>query len=415
MVAELLAPDEVFFDEWSRLRHVTKRSIARAAALAAALELPLHQIPTLVVVGSKGKATAATYASAVLAAAGLHVGTITSPPIITNRERIRIDGTAIDDATYAAIASRVLDARCRLAPATAASGYLSPAGLYLMGGLDALRRERCDVAVVEAGIGGRSDEVSLLDARVLAVTPIFGEHLGVLGDSVDAIAEDKLAIAGPATRVVSALQTADVQQVFARRGIQPVMATTAACAVEGSLLPPGLSSASAAVGIVAARIFLDGTRIPVEAVRGVLRTIRLPGRLTAAVDGEVRRWLADAAIDARGVQEAVHHARRLFGAVDYVLVSLPDSKDVERTAAWLDSELGGDRWTPVIPPGAAHLAYSEAAWKRPLVEWQAVGHHLSGRRTVVAVGSWSFMSAVLASLGVSNEQAFQASAGLEKA
>ncbi|HEX7155232.1 MAG TPA: hypothetical protein VF618_27430 [Thermoanaerobaculia bacterium] len=412
MVAEFLAPDRVFFEEWSRLRGVSKRSIGRAAELAAALELPLRDMPALVVVGSKGKATAATYASAVLAAAGLRVGTITSPPVITNRERIRVDGAAIDDQTYAMIADRVGKARCQLAPATAASGYLSPAGMYLIAGLDALYRARCNAFVVEAGIGGRSDEVSLLTISVLAVTRIFGEHLDLLGGSVETVAEDKLAIADVGTRVVSAPQTLEVQEVMKRRHIEPLPGDLEAAAVDRSLLPPGFGSVGAAVGIAAARVYLNEPSLRMETVEEVIRTIRLPGRLTIAVDDEGRNWLADAAIDQRGIEEAVRYAERRFGNVGLVLVSLPDGKDIERTADWLDQQLGPGRWLPVIPPAASHLSYSTRAWERPLIDWDDVDDYLRG--PVVAVGSWSFMSAVLARLGVRNEQAFSLSALLEK-
>ena len=380
MVAHFLTADRVFFEEWSRLRGVSKRSIARAAQLARALELDLDAIPSLVVVGSKGKATAATYASAALAAGGKRVGTITSPPILSNRERIRIDGVAIDEATYETIAARIAQAAARLEPAT--NGYLSPAGMYMLAGLDHFRREGCDAFVVEAGMGGRSDEVSLLDPRVLAATPIFGEHLGILGDTIEEIAIEKLSIARPHTRVVSAPQSAVVEQVFANLGIEPVIAN--------------------AVGIEAARAY--GEAIDEEALRRVLATVHLPGRLTTAIDEHGRRWMVDAAINADAIEAAVRHA----GDVDFVLVSLPDNKDVARTAAWLDRELGADRWVPVIPPDAQHLPYSNEAWQRPLVPWNDI--RIKGRN-IVAVGSWSFMSAVLARLGVDCERAFDASGG----
>ncbi|HKR65805.1 MAG TPA: hypothetical protein VJZ00_18890, partial [Thermoanaerobaculia bacterium] len=106
MTAIRLPADRVFFEEWSRMRATSKRSIARAARLAEAMGVPLREIPAIVVVGSKGKATAATLASAALANAGHRVGTITSPPILTNRERIRVNGVAISEREYEELAER---------------------------------------------------------------------------------------------------------------------------------------------------------------------------------------------------------------------------------------------------------------------------------------------------------------------
>ena len=350
-MAHFLDADRVFFEEWSRLHVTSKRSVPRAAMLADAMGVPLRALPTIVVVGSKGKATAATKASAALVAAGHRVGTITSPPILTNRERIRIDGIAIDQRTYETISARVKVALRGLPEPV--DGYLSPAGMYMVAGIDHFRREGCDVLVIEAGMGGRSDEVSLLDPAVLVVTPIFLEHADILGNTIEEIRADKLGAAGPRTTVVHD-------------------------ALEGARL-------------IDADATLDHM------------TIHLPGRMTSHIDGEGRCWLVDAAVDMEGVARAVAHARP-----EFVLVSLPDGKDIARTAEWLDAHMPG-RWVAVIPPMAAHLSYTQ--WPRPLPWDPAL---VTSYRNVVAAGSWSFMSAVLAYLGVENEVAFTSSQGPQR-
>lgn len=348
-----LPADRVFFEEWSRLRATSKRSVPRAAQFAEAMGVSLQELPAIVVVGSKGKATAATYASAALVAAGHRVGTITSPPILTNRERIRVNGVAIREHEYDALASRV-ESALRAMPES--DGYLSPAGLYLIGGIDHCRRTGCDVIVAEAGMGGRSDEVSLLDPVVLAVTPIFLEHAGILGNSVEEITAEKLGAAGPRTTIIRATE----------RGT------------------------SAALGLEAARAF-DAS----ATLEGV--TVHLPGRMTRHSDREGRSWLVDAAVDAIGVAQAVEQA----GDACFVFVSLPYDKDIAKTTAWLDAHMR-ERWMPVKPAAAEHLSY--ATWDRPVVPWHASlpSHH----RRIVAAGSWSFIAEVLAMLGVENEVAF---------
>jgi dihydrofolate synthase / folylpolyglutamate synthase len=345
--------DRVFFEEWSRLRAVSKRSVPRAARFAEAMGVPLQALPSIVVVGSKGKATAATHASAALFAAGHRVGTITSPPILTNRERIRVDGVAIDGREYEVLAGRV-EVALRRMPET--SGYLSPAGMYMVAGIDHFVRAGCDVIVVEAGMGGRSDEVSLLDPVILAVTPIFLEHAGILGDSIEEITAEKLGAAGPHTKILRATT----------RGTSAALGLEAACAFDP-------------------RASLDGV------------TVHLPGRMTWHSDRDGRRWLTDAAVDAIGVAQAVGGA----GDADFVFVSLPDGKDIARTTAWLDAHMPG-RWLPVKPAAVEHLSYE--TWDRPVVPWNA--SLASRHRRVVAAGSWSFIAEVLAMLGVEHERAF---------
>lgn len=343
MVARFLPADRVFFEEWSRLHLTSMRSVPRSAMFADTMGVSLHAVPTIVVVGSKGKATAATVASAALVAAGHRVGTITSPPILTNRERIRVNGVAVDESSYDVIAARAESALRRMPKPV--DGYLSPSGIYMVAGIDHLCRAGCDVLVIEAGMGGRSDEVSLLDPQVLVVTPIFLEHVGLLGNTIEEIRAEKLGAAGPRTIVVhDALQGA-------------------------RLIDPHAT--------------LDGM------------TIHLPGRMTTHVDREGRNWLIDAAVNAEGVARAVANA-----CPEIVLVSLPDGKDVAQTAEWLDLHMPG-RWVAVIPPMAAHLSYTQ--WPR-IVRWDPA--LVEGYRNVVAAGSWSFMSAVLAYVGVENEVAF---------
>jgi dihydrofolate synthase/folylpolyglutamate synthase len=406
LVARRLADDRVFFSEWERLRLATRRSVRRAAMFADALGVNLAEPSSIAVVGSKGKATAATFASAAIAAAGLRVGTITSPPIITNRERIRIDGAAIDEASYAAIADAAADALSTLPPATAKSGYLSPAGMYMIAGLWHQKRCGCAVFVVEAAMGGRSDEVSLLRPTIVIVTPIFGEHLGILGTTVAEIAADKLGVVADSTRAIfSTPQTRDVEEAVQRIGIEARI--VAAPPIAELSPPPLLNSANACVGIAGGLAYLGAARQPTrEDLLKTLATIHLPGRLTAVRDDAARNWLVDAAVSLEGVQIAIRNATERHGPIDLVLISLPDNKDVARTAAWLDETVGTTKWLPVVPPDAQHLPYSDAAWRRSLVAWNDIDVRLRPRMSVVAVGSWSFMSAVLGRLGMDAEHAF---------
>ncbi len=200
--------DQAFFTERLALRpRGGRRSLPRAAALAAHLGIDLdtwrrHPERVVVVVGSKGKGTAATYASAALAAAGLRVGTLTSPGLRSNRERIRVGGQAISLSDYVPLVQNVAATLARVRGSLPDGGYLSPSGLFLLTALRHFTERECAAVVLEAGMGGASDEVSLLSPAAVVITPLFGEHLGVLGTSVAEIAVEKAGVVTAATRRV---------------------------------------------------------------------------------------------------------------------------------------------------------------------------------------------------------------------
>ncbi|MFD0905325.1 folylpolyglutamate synthase/dihydrofolate synthase family protein [Actinomadura sediminis] len=389
--------DGVFFREWEARAPGERRSLRRARALADALGVLPPGVPVLTVVGSKGKGTAAVYASAYLAAAGLRVCTVTSPGLRSNRDRIRIDGRAVTTGELGALAE-TLERRIAGLPGRS-DGYLSPAGLFMLAGLVRARRAGADAIVLEAGMGGRSDEVSLVRADVAAITPVFLEHAGVLGDTPAEIAREKRGVAGPGTRVVSAPQTDDVAAA-----LEPAEVVPPGDPEFADVLPPGLGRTSAELGIAAARRLL-GRDAPPARARDVLASVVLPGRLSAhTVPGSGTEVLVDSAIDRTGVRAALAAARARWGGVDHVLVCLPDHKDLDGAVAALDGlavtfvrlPLPHLRFTRPLPRG---WRVAEAAEVTPAAI-AALG------RRVLAVGTVYFTAAVLDAVDADTERVF---------
>ncbi|WP_030170860.1 hypothetical protein [Spirillospora albida] len=376
-----MGADEVFFREWRRRAPGARRSLARARALAELLGAAVPGVPVLTVVGSKGKGTAATFASAALAAGGRRVCTVTSPGLRTNRDRIRLDGHAVSEADLKALADALSQAAGMLPPD---EGYLSPSGAFTVAGVLFARWASADVLVLEAGMGGRSDEVSLFPPDVAALTPVFAEHVGVLGDTVAEIAEEKLGVVGARTRaVLSAPQSPDVSAAL--RGRVEFVADGDG-GVPSRLLPPGLGRASAELGVVAARR-LTGDPPPEARLHAVLESLTLPGRLSwHPVPGTATTILADCAIDGTGVAAA----RGRWGAIDHAVVCLPDHKDLTGAIAAL-----GD-----LPVTFVRLPIPHLRFTRPLPPaWDVVdagaltpeslatlGHRVAVLGTVYFVG-----------------------------
>ncbi|WP_245667720.1 hypothetical protein [Actinomadura macra] len=306
--------------------------------------------------GSKGKGTAATYASAFLTAAGLKVCTVTSPGLRDDRDRIRLGGRSVSEKELASLAAR-LHAGIDVLPPS--DGYLSPAGLFTLAGLLHARDTGADALVLEAGMGGRADEVSLFPPDVVALTPVFLEHADVLGGTAAEIAREKTAVAGPGTRaVLSAPQLPEVTDAL-RGGVEIVAAGGSGLA--SRLLPRGLGRVSAELGVVAARRLPGVQEPPAGRAEAVLGSVVLPGRLSwHPVPASATTVLIDSAIDRAGVAAALTAARERWGTIDHAVVCLPDHKDLDGAVAEL-----GDLPVTFVRLPMPHLRFTRAlppAW-----------------------------------------------------
>jgi dihydrofolate synthase/folylpolyglutamate synthase len=339
--------DEIFFREWRERGPGEERSIKRAGRLVRRLALDRTDVPIVTIVGSKGKGTAATYASAYLAANGMRVVTVTSPSYRSNRERIRVCGQAVTAADLADLASVIEEQVGALPPRSQDGGYLSPVGLFTVAGMLHARSIDADVIVLEAGRGGRSDEVSLFPPTVVGLTSIFAEHLGQIGRSVAAIAADKAGSVAAETRVVVSLPQSPgvwrtVTKTIAARTegrLEPVVVPPLSVGIPVGLLASGLGQANSELGISAAQRLLDVTthaRPEAEDLIPILTSVNLPGRLSwHRVPGGSTEILADSAINRAGVAVAMTTARERWDTIDNVLLCLPDHKDLPGAIAEL--------------------------------------------------------------------------------
>jgi dihydrofolate synthase/folylpolyglutamate synthase len=160
-------------------------------ALLADLGDPQHAYPAVHVVGTNGKSTATITIEQLLLSEGLSVGSTISPHVAGWSERIRIDG---EEADFEEVVERVRAPAERIGATQ--FEIVTAAALF------AFADAAVDAAVVEAGLGGRHDATNVLRTRVVLLTNVGLEHMDVLGDTVDAIAREKLAVAKEGAIVV---------------------------------------------------------------------------------------------------------------------------------------------------------------------------------------------------------------------
>src|SRR5688572_4714355 len=159
--------------------------------LLAALGDPQLAYPAIHVVGTNGKSTATLTIEALLRADGLSVGSTISPHILSWAERIRVDGEPAD--FEAAVA--------RVRPEAEAQETTQFETVCAAAFAEFAARE-IDVAVVEAGLGGRLDATNVLRSHVVLLTNVGLEHTDVLGTTREQIAAEKLAVVQEGTVAV---------------------------------------------------------------------------------------------------------------------------------------------------------------------------------------------------------------------
>jgi dihydrofolate synthase/folylpolyglutamate synthase len=172
---------------------------------------PQRSAPVIHITGTNGKTSTSRMIEAILRAAGLKTGLLTSPHLVRVNERIVIDGIPVsnealvrnwrDIAPYLAI----IDAEL-VADGEEALSYFEALTVL---GFAIFADAPVDVMVLEVGMGGEWDSTNVADGQVAVFTPIALDHQARLGNTVAEIARTKAGIIKPAATVVTAMQSLD--------------------------------------------------------------------------------------------------------------------------------------------------------------------------------------------------------------
>ncbi|HMV70108.1 MAG TPA: Mur ligase family protein, partial [Myxococcota bacterium] len=172
-----------------------KLGLDRVRQLLAELGDPHLAAPVVHVAGTNGKGSVCAYVTQALVAAGLRVGTYTSPHLEHVNERVQLDGAPIDDLTL----TEAIEALDRMRGEWgSALGFgrdvITYFELMTVVAFQVFAARRVDVAVVEVGMGGRLDATNVVLPVATAITSIAMDHTEVLGDTLGAIAAEKAGI-----------------------------------------------------------------------------------------------------------------------------------------------------------------------------------------------------------------------------
>lgn len=250
--------------------------------LTTALGLPQHRFASIHVVGTNGKSSVTRMTAALLQAHGLRTGAGVSPHTDRWSQRTLMQGSEIGEEAWEKAVEQVAHAAEGVNRTLEEGEAVTQFEAATAASFVALAKARVEVAVIEAGLGGRLDATNTLPSKVTVLTSIGLDHTEWLGESEAEIAAEKLAVLRDQTTLVLGEVSAEVEALAERtareRGARLVPAP-ADPGPEIQLRAPGeFQRRNFALACSAAEAFL-GRRLDRDLVAEVAAAITVPGRL----------------------------------------------------------------------------------------------------------------------------------------
>jgi len=252
----------------------------RMHRLMTVLGLPQRRFASIHVVGTNGKSSTARFTAAILERHGLRTGSYTSPHLRSFRERIEVGEEPVSEADFAAAVARAAQAAELVNRPAKPDDHVTQFEALTAAAFHELARRGVEVAVIEAGLGGRFDATNVIPSKVQVLTSVGLEHTRWLGPTIEDIAAEKLAVVRDhGTLVVGDLDPA------VRAVADEVIAEHHARLVDATHDPGvrlqaagGFQRANFALAVAAAEAFLDR---PLDngAVQRAAASTTIPGRV----------------------------------------------------------------------------------------------------------------------------------------
>lgn len=323
-----------------------KPGLDRIRTLLEALGNPHQKLQFVHIAGTNGKGSTAAMMDSCLRAAGYKVGMFTSPFINRFNERIQVNGVPIPDQDLVRLVEQVQPAAQAMEDVPTEFELITALGmLYFV-------QQRCDMVVLEVGLGGALDSTNIIPPPACAIITALGmDHVKELGPTLADIAAAKAGIIKPGSPVVSYGGEPEADKVIADTAraqgapltvvdFSRLQLRSASLdglvfdfdGLEGLTLPflASYQARNAAVAITALRTLRSrGWNIPDQAIRQGLAQVRWPGRFEL-----LRRdppFLLDGSHNAHGMRATVASLRERFPGEKFVfLISIMADKDWDK-------------------------------------------------------------------------------------
>ena len=280
----------------------------RMRRMMTALGSPQRRFQTVHVVGTNGKTSTTRMIAAILERHGLRTGAYLSPHLVSYSERVQVGERDLSGSAFAAAVARAAWAAERVNHTLAEDDHVTQFELLTAAALWALAEREVEVAVVEAGLGGRYDATAVVESQITVLTNVGLEHTRWLGPTVRDIAAEKLAVLRPrSTLALGADLDPDAlalaRAVAAERGARIVQVSAAALAAAPLALTPARHASAAArasaaapagtfqrrnlaLARLAAGAYLEGAGITLDddAVAAAARETEVRGRIQVVAE-----------------------------------------------------------------------------------------------------------------------------------
>ena len=163
----------------------SRLGLDRVRELLAKLGDPQKSLKFVHIAGTNGKGSTAAMLAAILEKAGCRTGLYTSPHLLRYNERFQVNGEEVSDQALADATERVKRAADTMPDAPTQFELVTAIAFCLF------QAAKCDIVVLEVGLGGRLDATNVIDTPEAAVITRIGlDHTEILGDTVEAIAAE---------------------------------------------------------------------------------------------------------------------------------------------------------------------------------------------------------------------------------
>jgi len=343
-----------------------KFGLERMRRLLTVLGSPQRAFRSIHVVGTNGKSSTVRMAAAILDAHGIRTGAYLSPHLSSFAERIRIGDTDLEPDAFGAAVERAALAAEKVDRTLTGGERVTQFELLTAAAFSELAERGVEVAVVEAGLGGRHDATNVLAAPVAVLTNVGLEHTRWLGPTITDIAREKLAVVAPGSTLVVGELDPEAEAEVAKVDARVVHAETA----QGAPFT-GFQRNNFAVAKVAAGEFLAAAEdrpawpasLDEAAVLRAASSLTVPGRFQVVADAPLT--IFDGAHNPSGVAALASALRDAVGEKPLVAVlSVLDDKDAAGMLRELVPLASGAVFTASRNPRALSPATLASLWEQ---------------------------------------------------
>lgn len=186
-----------------------KNNLDNTNAICEFLGKPQHKYKTIHVAGTNGKGSTSHMLASIFQEAGYKTGLYTSPHLYDFRERIKVNGQMCSREFVISFTNRMKGLIDKIEP----SFFELTVGMAF----EYFAEEKCDIAIIETGLGGRLDSTNVISPEISIITNIGWDHMALLGNTLPEIANEKAGIIKAETPIIISEVIEETKSVFEQK------------------------------------------------------------------------------------------------------------------------------------------------------------------------------------------------------